>query len=145
MGPFSYRDCILSTFSFGVNVRYVRPCEEIASDQCDAGRLSIEPVGPLLGQVEPDAQRLEFDGVVASADCSIGALSMVSEAAPSDGNRYAVDVAAATLRNMSGSAIACGDLSNGDVLNVQGEIRDDGGIDCHEADRRRGDGSGPGR
>ena len=94
----------------------------------------------------PDAQHLDFDGVVAAANCSSGSLSMVSNATPDDGNSYPVDVGGAALRDSDGNAIECGDLASGDVLNVQGDVRNDGGIDCHEADRRPpgNGGGGPG-
>ena len=65
----------------------------------------------------------------------------MSQATPDDGNRYPVNVQGATLRDSAGAPIQCADLSSGDVLSVQGLVRDDGGVDCHEADRREG-GSG---
>lgn len=68
---------------------------------------------------------------------------MASEVTPSDGNTYAVNVGSATLRDSNGNAISCADIADGDVLAVLGQIRDDGGIDCHEAEQQA-DG-GPGR
>jgi len=94
------------------------------------------------GQAFVDARNLSFDGVVAGTNCPGGSLDMVSEATPDDGNRYAVNVQGAILRDSAGAPIQCPDLSTGDVLSVQGLVRDDGGVDCHEADRRRGPGTG---
>jgi Carboxypeptidase regulatory-like domain len=88
------------------------------------------------------SRNLEFDGVVTAANCAASALDMVSEATPNDGNHYPVNVQSATLRDASGMPIACGDLSAGDVLAVQGLVRDDGGVDCDRADRRRHEGQG---
>ena len=88
------------------------------------------------GQALADSRNLDFDGVVTSANCSNGTLDMVSRATPDDGNRYGVNVQGATLRDSAGAPIQCTDLSSGDVLLVQGLVRDDGGVDCREADRR---------
>ena len=101
------------------------------------------------GPPRPDAQRLEFEGVVAAKNCAGGALAMVSSVTPADGNSYPVDVGGAALRDSDGNPISCDDITGGDVLSVQGDVRDDGGIDCREADRRpppdggHGPGGGP--
>jgi len=115
-----------------------RPPRRLDVDVPTGGTLTLDGVrleGP-DDRAHPDAQRLDFEGVVATKNCGGGSLSMVSSVTPDDGNSYPVDVVGATLRDSSGAPIHCDDLAGGDLLSVQGEIRSDGAIDCQEADRR---------
>jgi len=111
-------------------------------------RLSIDlPTGGTLtltdvhldepsGQAAAAARNLDFDGVVTAPNCAAGVVDMVSEVTPDDGNHYPVNVSSASLRDSTGQPIQCADLAAGDVLAVQGVVRDDGGVDCREGDRR---------
>jgi len=94
------------------------------------------------GEARADSRNLDFDGVVTGSNCTAGTLEMVSQATPSDGNRYPVNVQSATLHDTTGAPIVCNDISSGDVLSVQGLLRDDGGVDCDRADRRERRGPG---
>jgi hypothetical protein len=113
----------------------------LAIDIPTGGTLTLNDVelDERSGEASAAARNLDFDGVVTASNCPTGTIDMVSEVTPDDGNHYPVNVQSATLRDSTGQPIQCGDLASGDVLSVQGQVRDDGSVDCREADRRRRD------
>jgi len=86
------------------------------------------------GQVAADSRHIEFDGVVVNADCGQGILTVVSRAAPDDGNRYAVHLGNSAVTDEQGRSRHCADLGKGSFVHASGELRDDLGYDSESVE-----------
>jgi len=94
------------------------------------------------GRVSTDEQSVRFGGLVDETDCSQQTATVLSRLTPSDGNRYAVALGAASVRDPAGNTLGCADLRGGEVVEVDGTVGGDGRVEAESVDVEGESGSG---
>jgi hypothetical protein len=93
------------------------------------------------GTATVEDQRVHFQGLVDSTDCSHQEASVVSRRTPQDGNRYTVRFDHAAVRDRSGAAVDCAELAPGESVDVDGEVGREGEVEAEsvEVDESQGE------
>lgn len=115
-----------------VTIRFTR-----AADDVDASVAVNVPAGGTLGlndvtldaatgTATPGSQSVLFAGTITGIDCAAGALQLVSQQRPDDGDSYVVELASSSIVDPAGQTVPCSALAIGDDATVSGSVRPGG-------------------